>query len=1346
MGLSFDGNGRYVGWSNLFDYSSLSTIKASEYLPMPKRKVYNKTDDGFNIDAFVVEIVGAPTAVDRINGYVKLITYLNENNITDINYTVQEGAEVLAQLRMHEFTKIPQSLIEEASKNFISSHIQNTIQNLRNMIGAYSPIDMEVFRSASEASPKGEQASKMTLLNPSTKLFMQYQNITGKNVIGIAANGEKASFMWHYYINDVIQKTNTDTKSFQTLFNQVIDNYNRTSQTPYEHINIIRYITNSSYRKDVLENYSNITELQKPLKDLEPYIEKVKSSLFSFKTTRLQGRSSGNIQPQEVNTLPDVNFEGVNPELIAQYGIKMSGDITVDLMISQILSAATDNAKELILAKVNAGNKLAKMYLFLVTLGFNINDIVKFMTSPVVSFIDAVTEANIFTGQDTSIPDAIKLARGDFKKYYQSFMSKRTLSKIGNLDNGSEIKKKLAAGITEGIKNVFTKGSTEFIEFENALNAIEEAKYILDSAIDNEVESVAKSNPSRSKEDIREEIINSIPQDIDEFENILEGANEFSYFGRILGFNQGLPTSKADLQEKVQFIQKILSDRESASRVDGNILDDKIWTDAARRTGKSKEFVKDFWENKVPREYKVANITEEELQTASLIFDRVPELAKIGTPAEYAAYIKEIFPNSVEKEVYWHGSNEDFSEGFTSAKRGEGSGALETKKRNDLYLNKQGWASLQYVNGINRKGRDKNGFAHWNKLWWELKEIMSNGRRENNDWKDIVIDESTIRQAIPNKKGVFNRDSGGKNGKWLSERKADYGYENKSDKEFFEEIFGIKLGKDTFNTWTARNAEIFKSLEKSAKGINPVVIDVRNPIIEEGQNTYYEEQRGLFTIANAKGNDAILSKKADNEFNSDVAVVINANNDNVYWLGTKSDIERFRQWKTNNNASKVVDENGEPLVVYRGSKSISIVSDAFAGENVDGELLDVRKLFIDKAYRKEIKDRYEKVKKCINIFNITDHIPQFNSIFKIFSAVMDIDHNISIKTRKFDAVYKELKEGQYRVGYMSEEYQTRLLKGIDDAIITKFINNSGIRIPYKAGVNILNDLRQVVPAREDSQIEFNSLSDVASFKYLFETYIIPLLKQGKYIDVQNGQNVEVEDKSLSTNKFIQSLIRGDDHGMPLYKCDLDMLTIENSQNSKVKFQSYLKGLQELQKIKINGMSLSDMFVLYNLIVNKNQYGSDKMTTLFDQFIQNTGSLSLIKEYLNYVGKLDYSGSEEELQVSIIDLLKRAAAVVNSEVGQKDPTIIVNTDSGPVLMIKSRGGYERFSEIIPKVSGETQDEFLARIYNHNSYYVLGGVYSETIDRQVQALRTITNQTLDILNQLLRQGVLTIQKIC
>ena len=309
-------------------------------------------------------------------------------------------------------------------------------------------------------------------------------------------------------------------------------------------------------------------------------------------------------------------------------------------------------------------------------------------------------------------------------------------------------------------------------------------------------------------------------------------------------------------------------------------------------------------------------VTIRQEEDAQLVLDRNPELASVGTAREYAAYVNDIFPNSVEKDIYWHGSNEDFSDGFNTAKRGEGSGALETKKRNDLYLNRQGWASLQYVNGINRTGSDKNGFAHWNKLWWELKEIMSNGRRENNDWKDIVItdnDVNSIRQAIPNKKGKFDRDKGGTHGKWLKERKADYGYENKSDKEFFEEVFGLQLGKDTFNTWTARNAEVFKAMETTAKGIYPVVINVTNPIVEEGQNTYYEEQRGLFSQADRNGNDAILSRKADNEFNSDVAVVINANNKNVHWLGTKSDVEQFKQWKAKNVKQPKFDINEREL-------------------------------------------------------------------------------------------------------------------------------------------------------------------------------------------------------------------------------------------------------------------------------------------------------------------------------------------------------------------------------------------------------------------------------------------------
>lgn len=49
----------------------------------------------------------------------------------------------------------------------------------------------------------------------------------------------------------------------------------------------------------------------------------------------------------------------------------------------------------------------------------------------------------------------------------------------------------------------------------------------------------------------------------------------------------------------------IILDVFAGEDIDKNVLDDKIWTEAASETGKSKEFVKDFWENKVPGEYKL---------------------------------------------------------------------------------------------------------------------------------------------------------------------------------------------------------------------------------------------------------------------------------------------------------------------------------------------------------------------------------------------------------------------------------------------------------------------------------------------------------------------------------------------------------------------------------------------------------------------------------------------------------------------------------------------------------------------------------------------------------------------
>ena len=376
--------------------------------------------------------------------------------------------------------------------------------------------------------------------------------------------------------------------------------------------------------------------------------------------------------------------------------------------------------------------------------------------------------------------------------------------------------------------------------------------------------------------------------------------------------------------------------------------------------------------------------------SVDFLFEVNPELSKVGTKSEYEQYVKTIFPNSILNSIYWHGTDSDFSDGLNTAKRGKGSGAPETQ--NEMYFNRQPWASLQYISGINRKIKDNEGFNNWVKLWWELKEALGNGRMDTDDWKNEIIGPNT-RQSSPNKRGIFDRDKGGTHGKYLSERKARYGYENKSDKEFFEEVFDIRYGKETFNDWINRKRDEFKSLwnNRSVKnGIIPAVLNVRNPIVEEGQNTYYEEQRGLFTQAKQNGNDAILSNKSKNEFGSDVAIVFNPN-ENVHFLGTKSDIENFKKWKSNNQVSKVVDENGEPKVMFRTDHKEKVIM----GRNDEEPFFATDSLLVAATYASEDSDLYTGFVNLKNPYIVDEESHGFSltydrkqtDIFKIYKTL-----------------------------------------------------------------------------------------------------------------------------------------------------------------------------------------------------------------------------------------------------------------------------------------------------------------------------------------------------------------------
>jgi len=100
-------------------------------------------------------------------------------------------------------------------------------------------------------------------------------------------------------------------------------------------------------------------------------------------------------------------------------------DYEVDQMISQMLSAATDNAKELILAKINASPDLAKIYFFGLIMGFSLNDLAAFMTSNTVNSIVSLGESDMFNPNlnKMNVKTVVNaLASDNYYAIYSSFL------------------------------------------------------------------------------------------------------------------------------------------------------------------------------------------------------------------------------------------------------------------------------------------------------------------------------------------------------------------------------------------------------------------------------------------------------------------------------------------------------------------------------------------------------------------------------------------------------------------------------------------------------------------------------------------------------------------------------------------------------------------------------------------------------------------------------------------------------------------------------------------------------------------------------------------------------------
>ena len=566
MTYYFNDMGQFITWSPLFSLDSEEELQASTYLPLPEdiyigtldsnneaqikdinytkalegneEKALNNTKQIREILDKIIELNSEPgNKAKVIRKYADLLELMHKLK-TDVDYNkvqqvvfikwndddpIEEYEEILDNVRTHQQYTQPAAIAQQALQNSYTSKIILVAEDLANVNAASTAITMEDARATTVLSSANNKVR--TLFDPVNVLHMQYENLSGKIVISVAANGEKGFFTLYQY--------------YTTMYHAIQQQGGNSELYDY-----LRFSKTFDRVKGRWDKRMNKGEIQ------------------SVTVSQI-----ANLNPKLIEALKDVNGASLTDEEIK---------FEVSNMISQLLSAATDNAKELILAKINASVDYAKMYFYLLTLGFSINDIAAFMTCGASELIIKYSQSNIFKqealyNKSDSIVDFLLNGKlrlegflGDylnsqFFKRFKAAYSDTTYSQkfLSMLYDPKVTKEDITNFMIKVLQTPYVKG--EFVE--DGVNITDKRKQditrfvIWFSKIKDHVNSIIEEQYDGK--------VDTFKSDIKEFDNIMKGANELTTLVQtFLNSNQGLPTTTDKLLHRLDQIESAINDRE----------------------------------------------------------------------------------------------------------------------------------------------------------------------------------------------------------------------------------------------------------------------------------------------------------------------------------------------------------------------------------------------------------------------------------------------------------------------------------------------------------------------------------------------------------------------------------------------------------------------------------------------------------------------------------------------------------------------------------------------------------------------------------------------------------------
>ena len=435
LGYSFDNRGKYQAWSNLSNFSTKEQIDALDLLPMPTKNTLKIGSEGIDIGNFHLEIINSfdensnlnSLSPEAIKSFNKLIRYINKNGVEEVtsslNHPVVTIDFIVEAINRHntDLTGISRS---NSLKNGVVSKINRVISSPSNQLLANSPVSIDDWHQAVDIVRQNKETyireDVVDIYNNSEELkklgtiqqYSRYANLTSQKYIG----------------KDFTFGSKTDITLFKEFMKAELDADNEIIFSPYDIISYYIQQYNASVGKADVGIAANGVKAFFGLTDYYNHFYKEEINNLSNDEIKQSGKvfnksfafydSANNLKKFDINTIADLQIsKNVKDRIEGLLGKPLQYlNNNAALNLSGFLSGATDNAKELLMAKVNATPDLASMHIYLTILGLEPVDVVEIMTSQVVSDILKRRESNLYVSEyDTSIEDVFE----DLEKNYK---------------------------------------------------------------------------------------------------------------------------------------------------------------------------------------------------------------------------------------------------------------------------------------------------------------------------------------------------------------------------------------------------------------------------------------------------------------------------------------------------------------------------------------------------------------------------------------------------------------------------------------------------------------------------------------------------------------------------------------------------------------------------------------------------------------------------------------------------------------------------------------------------------------------------------------------------------------